>query len=235
MDIHKPKPIHSWRDLGTEIGVIVIGILIALGLEQVVEEYHARSELAETRSVIAEDLKRALAGEAMLERSAKCQERQFAALNAAVGHGDLARANKLMGMSSLYAALPVSDAVWTTALASDVTYGMTPEERDHYNGAYFLARRQGEFQVAFFRSQARFDKLVGSDLSASPDAPGRALDQLVEMEAIADNSRGVMFQLRRTTEQVLGKVSVEPEPWQATFIAQCETAADAMSGKKSAT
>jgi hypothetical protein len=30
MDIHKPKPIHNWRDLIKEIGVIVIGVCIAL-------------------------------------------------------------------------------------------------------------------------------------------------------------------------------------------------------------
>ena len=33
MEIHKPKPVHNWRELLTEIGVVVIGILIALSLE----------------------------------------------------------------------------------------------------------------------------------------------------------------------------------------------------------
>src|SRR5690348_4788874 len=49
MDIHKPKPIHNLRELGTEIGVIVVGILIALGLEQAVETWHTneRTEVAQ--------------------------------------------------------------------------------------------------------------------------------------------------------------------------------------------
>ena len=34
MEIHKPKAAHSWREFLVEIGTIVIGILIALGLEQ---------------------------------------------------------------------------------------------------------------------------------------------------------------------------------------------------------
>ena len=33
MDIHKPKPVHNWRELLTEIGTIVIGVLIALAAE----------------------------------------------------------------------------------------------------------------------------------------------------------------------------------------------------------
>jgi hypothetical protein len=56
MDIHKPKPIHSWRELASEIVVIVIGILIAIGLEQAVEWYHWRGEVAETEEAIHEEL-----------------------------------------------------------------------------------------------------------------------------------------------------------------------------------
>jgi hypothetical protein len=40
MDIHKPKAAHSWREFGIEIGTIICGILIALGLEQAVEQIH---------------------------------------------------------------------------------------------------------------------------------------------------------------------------------------------------
>lgn len=36
MDIHKPKPVHGWRGFIGEVGIIVLGVLIALGAEQVV-------------------------------------------------------------------------------------------------------------------------------------------------------------------------------------------------------
>lgn len=38
--IHRPKPLHGWRDILTEIGVIAIGIAIALGGEQLLEALH---------------------------------------------------------------------------------------------------------------------------------------------------------------------------------------------------
>ena len=38
--MHKPKPIRTWREFFTEIGVIVLGVLIALGLEQAMEALH---------------------------------------------------------------------------------------------------------------------------------------------------------------------------------------------------
>jgi hypothetical protein len=64
MEIHKPKPVHSWREFLTELGVVVLGICIALGAEQVVERVHeaglaheagamARSELrANLRNIL---------------------------------------------------------------------------------------------------------------------------------------------------------------------------------------
>jgi hypothetical protein len=43
MHIHKPKAVHSLREFLSEIGVIVVGIAIALGGEQVIEWLHWRS------------------------------------------------------------------------------------------------------------------------------------------------------------------------------------------------
>ena len=44
---HLPKPMHGWRAFVGEVGIIVIGVLIALGAEQVVEAGHHRSQVAE--------------------------------------------------------------------------------------------------------------------------------------------------------------------------------------------
>jgi hypothetical protein len=37
MHFHLPKPLHGWREFGGEVGIIVLGVLIALGAEQIVE------------------------------------------------------------------------------------------------------------------------------------------------------------------------------------------------------
>jgi hypothetical protein len=49
MEIHRPKAPHGWRELAKEVGIIVIGVLIALGAEQVVQriEWHHKTEAAE--------------------------------------------------------------------------------------------------------------------------------------------------------------------------------------------
>ena len=49
MEIHKPKPVHSWREFLTEIGTITLGVLIALAAEQAVEWLHWQSEVKVAR------------------------------------------------------------------------------------------------------------------------------------------------------------------------------------------
>lgn len=43
-----PKPLHGWRQFAGEVGIIVVGVLIALGAEQLVASWHWRSEVRQT-------------------------------------------------------------------------------------------------------------------------------------------------------------------------------------------
>src|SRR3954465_7588340 len=52
MDLHKPKPVRSWRELLTEISIIVLSVCIALAAEQAVEWAHWRNEVANARTAI---------------------------------------------------------------------------------------------------------------------------------------------------------------------------------------
>ena len=47
MHFHLPKPLHGWREFAGEVGIIVVGVLIALGAQQVVENWHWRGEVRE--------------------------------------------------------------------------------------------------------------------------------------------------------------------------------------------
>jgi hypothetical protein len=40
MHFHLPKPLHGWREFAGEVGIIVLGVLIALTFEQIAEEIH---------------------------------------------------------------------------------------------------------------------------------------------------------------------------------------------------
>jgi hypothetical protein len=46
MEIHKPRPIQNWRDLATEVAVIVVGIVIALSAEQFIQGLEWRHKIS---------------------------------------------------------------------------------------------------------------------------------------------------------------------------------------------
>ena len=56
IDVHPPhEAAHSWKDFLIHISTIVIGLLIAIGLEQTVEWVHHRHQVAETRQALREE------------------------------------------------------------------------------------------------------------------------------------------------------------------------------------
>jgi hypothetical protein len=57
LDVHPPeRAAHTWRDFFIHIATIVVGLIIAVGLEQLVEHIHQRYELRETREALAREL-----------------------------------------------------------------------------------------------------------------------------------------------------------------------------------
>jgi hypothetical protein len=56
MHFHLPKPLHGWRAFVGEVGIIVVGVLIALGAEQVVETIHWRHQLDAERKALDDDV-----------------------------------------------------------------------------------------------------------------------------------------------------------------------------------
>lgn len=56
MEIHKPKPVHSWRELLSEVGVVVIGIAIALSGEQVIETARWAHRVREAEESMRQEL-----------------------------------------------------------------------------------------------------------------------------------------------------------------------------------
>jgi len=56
MHFHLPKPLHGWREFIGEVGIIVLGVLIALGAEQVIDNLHWRNEVKQTRQALDAEL-----------------------------------------------------------------------------------------------------------------------------------------------------------------------------------
>ena len=56
MHVQLPKPLHGWRAFAGEVGIIVIGVLIALGAQQLVEAANWRSEARDFSKAVDHEL-----------------------------------------------------------------------------------------------------------------------------------------------------------------------------------
>jgi hypothetical protein len=56
MQVRLPKPLHGWRQFAGEVGIIVLGVLIALGAQQFAESVQQRSDAADARRAVRGEL-----------------------------------------------------------------------------------------------------------------------------------------------------------------------------------
>jgi hypothetical protein len=77
MQFHLPKPLHGWREFAGEVGIIVVGVLIALGAEQVVETVHWRDEVAAERKSLLFEANDGLSAVAARQVQQPCVDRRL--------------------------------------------------------------------------------------------------------------------------------------------------------------
>jgi hypothetical protein len=137
MEFHLPEPIRNLKDFFYHLGIVTLGILIALGLEQIVEAHHRakigrssadsfRSELADNRGRVNEIL-------ASLPKSRAQIEAEIAKVSAL---GDAAaRAPVPIDYPDVHFLL-MSSAAWDTAIAIQALYYIPAEDAKRFSRAY---------------------------------------------------------------------------------------------------
>ena len=81
MHFHLPKPLHGWRAFAGEVGIIVIGVLIALAAEQVVQSIHRRSEVEQLRGALQAELADDRARWERMRAGDRCAQKRLDALD----------------------------------------------------------------------------------------------------------------------------------------------------------
>ena len=236
MDIHKPKPFHNGREFLKEYGIIVLGVLTALGLEQAIESWHERQQFAETREAIDAELRQGLASAHVMADLSKCQIRQLVLLSDAVGKGDLARAEAMDKSSDITVGLPTSYQTWTAAVSSDVSKRFKPYQQSYYSGAFFILDHETAWTADFYRSHGRLRGLMETGLSRSPTASAAAVSELAEAISILGNKQGAFIAYTNLVEQRIGlkvtQADIDAAQSQVVgrtdMVAKCEAAAKAM-------
>lgn len=72
-----PRPLNGWRVFAGEVGVIVLGVLLALGAQQIVEDMRIRADVREFRRTIDHEIGLNLYVYEVRSRSSACNEKRI--------------------------------------------------------------------------------------------------------------------------------------------------------------
>jgi hypothetical protein len=198
MDIHPSQgPIHSFKDFLFHLLTVVIGILIALSLEGLLDWHHHRMLLQEARSNLASEIRENRQRITKGLASAPDAESRLKATIEAIdsyrkNHDD--RASKLDWSFGLF---PLYATAWSTAASTGAVSYMNYSEVQDYTRVYvvqeqFLSLQQRtlekwlELQKWSVRiSSGGFSKLTNGELSDIEDEASAALIHTQTEESIA--------------------------------------------------
>jgi hypothetical protein len=139
MHFHLPKPLHGWREFAGEVGIIVVGVLIALSAEQLVEAWQWREKVASADRAMQREMFWDN-GPEMLQRIAiePCINAQLDAIRSAV-EANAPRTEITRLVDGLYVPFVTYDHVAEgNAGASDIATHMRKDRSDLWTQAYAM-------------------------------------------------------------------------------------------------
>jgi hypothetical protein len=113
MHFHLPKPLHGWREFAGEVGIIVIGVLIALGAEQALETIHGNRQVREFRGAVDHEISYDLGSYKQRLMLGPCVRARLAELDHVIASDRAGRPIEMHGLSRWPVSFSLRMSVWT--------------------------------------------------------------------------------------------------------------------------
>ena len=198
MHFHLPKPLHGWRAFVGEVGIIVVGVLIALGAEQVVEDVHWREKVRVAERSLDFEVNVQLDNAEGAVALSRCSDAWFGTLERAILAHDSATIQRLYAAQPPYHSRPWRSTAWQAAMSTQVADHMDATAMAQYGFVYNAtdeARDLQKLMVADF-AEATVGRLGGSD-SASTALQLAAAERLrAEVRDVKATSGGMLLAAR---------------------------------------
>jgi hypothetical protein len=148
MHVHLPKPLHGWREFAGEVGIIVIGVLIALGAEQVVEGVQWAQRRTDAETAMSTELGEDDGAQAETRIAlTRCYARQLDRVERALV---AERDRGVPFVAPPIAAPPFrtwDDNAWRAAVSSNATSHMSTARMTSWSSAYVFMPAMNEAAV----------------------------------------------------------------------------------------
>jgi len=145
MEVHA-KSVHSWKELLSEIGVIVIGVLIALGAEQAVDAIHWSNKVADAEAAMGQELSNDLAYAAGQVALRDCATKYFDRMEVAIRDHRQDRFRALAAMNPPFGPHPWVAESWTAAIGSEIPDHISRDKLAAYAIAFRRVQTERDLQ-----------------------------------------------------------------------------------------
>lgn len=167
MHFHLPKPLHGWREFSGEVGIIVIGVLIALGAEQVVETIHWRQRVADSDKALALELGEAVGQGFIRIGQTDCVEGRLDRLSAVVDQAEATGKLPPIGRIAIPQYFTWPSGAWQSIVNGEVANHLPREKLQALSGIYDFNTDINAEQLQEMKNWTGIYQLVG---------PGRTFD-----------------------------------------------------------
>jgi hypothetical protein len=222
MEIHKPKPVHSWRELFKEIGIIVIGVTIALTGEQIVETLSWKHKVADAETAMRREFSGDLAFAAAQIAEKDCAGKYFARMETAVRDRRADTLRQLAAMEPPVTTQPWVFESWTAAINSQIPDHISRDRLAAYAVGFRRIMTQRE---RMFIIMDHYSEVMGGRLLDNP-TPEISYAQLVALDKLR-REHALSVVIARALIELDGKpLGIAPDPQLLATMAgrpaQCE-------------
>jgi hypothetical protein len=203
LDVHPPHhAANTWRDFLVHIATIVVGLLIAIGLEQTVEYIHHRREVAETRRLLREEREQNrrnfAANTAGYRYQVAILQNDRLVLNVLRQHPGTAEQDLpgILIYSSGYE--PAVESAWKTASANGVTQYMDRQEVENLSHLYRLLETADADEAELWRATNIAAEYAFND----PNIAHFTAAQIAEQVKLTDDCAAINFRWAVTLENI---------------------------------
>jgi hypothetical protein len=180
MHFHLPKPLHGWREFAGEVGIIVIGVLIALGADQAIETWQWREKVATAKESIDLELNTQLDYSEEVMGLSRCAPHFIDALESAILRHDSKAIGTLHDTQPPFVPRPWRSTAWQAAMSTEVADHFQRGELAQYafmSNSFEDVRRAQESILTDF-ADATTGRLGGPSDPATTNAQLAAVERL---------------------------------------------------------
>lgn len=198
-----PKPLHGWRQFAGEVGVIVLGVLVALGAQQIAEDWSWRNRARQATDVLREEVQGHFKESAEVVMAQPCIDQQLSTLEEQLDRSERQLAPRYFeeGFGSFVLRAPSrpwSDNKWRTINDEGVASHLAKDLRDNLGDHYGQVAIMREDNRAADQLQWRLSVLA-EPVAMDAGARSRVSEEIAE-------ARGRYRYMSLVGNQIMGRI-----------------------------